>query len=225
MSLDTFRLFVPFSELLAAIVGTIYFYKYKQTHLKFFLYILWYIVITELTGLYTAKYNVLGFFDEQGAHYNLWMYNLMYSVFFPTVLTIYLRSIKQLLYRKWIKLFILFYIIISVINWSFIQSFKYEYSELPFVVGSIFLTISIIFYFIELLKSDEIIIYHKKLLFWISIGLLIYHVGTIPFNVKTTSYALFGGIHNLFLIMWTLALIMYLIFTFGFIWSDKEEKD
>ena len=224
MSLDTFRLFVPFSELIAAVVGTIYFYKYKQTHLKYFLYILWYITLTEFIGWYATENDFLVFFDKEGRPYNLWMYNLMYSIFYPVVLAIYLRSINRFTYRKWIKLFILFYVIISIINWSFIQSFKYEWSELPDIVGSIFLTISIIFYFIELLKSDKIIIYHKKLLFWISIGLLIYHVGTIPFNVKITSYALLGGIHNLFLIMWTLAIIMYLIFTFGFIWSDKEEK-
>jgi len=223
MSLATFRLFVPFSELLAAIIGTLYFYKYKNSPLKYFLYILWYIVLTEFTGWYAADKDVLGFFDKEGRHYNLWMYNLMYSIFYPIVLTIYLRSIHQLSYKKWIKIFIFFYIIVSIINWSFIQSFKYEWSELPDVIGSLFLAISIIFYFMELLKSDKTFIYHKKLLFWISIGLLIFHVGTIPFNIEVTHYALLKGIHNLFLIIWILALIMYLIFTFGFIWSDKEK--
>jgi hypothetical protein len=96
-------------------------------------------------------------------------------------------------------------------------------SELPWVVGSIFLIITIIFYFIQLLKSDKIIVFHKNLLFWISIGLLLFHTGTLPFAIKTTSYALLNGIHNLFLIIWILAIIMYLIFTFGFIWSKKEE--
>jgi len=223
MSLSTFRLFVPFSELLAAIVGTIYFYKYKHTHLKYFLYILWYIVLTEFTGWYAAEYSFLVFFDEEGRLYNLWMYNLMYTIFFPVVLTIYLKSINNSVYKKWIKLFIFFYILISILNWSFIQSFKYEWSELPDVAGSLFLAISVIFYFIELLRSDKVIIYHRKLLFWISIGLLIFHVGTIPFNIEITHYALQKSIHNLFLILWILALIMYLIFTFGFIWSKKED--
>lgn len=223
MSLETFRLFVPFSELIAAIIGTFYFYKYKYTHLKYFLYILWYIVITELTGWYAAEYDVLGFFDEQGTHYNLWMYNLMYLIFFPVILMIYEKSIKRLMYKKFIKAFVVIYLIFSIINWVFIQNFRYEYSELPDVLGTLFLAVSIIFYFIELLKSDKIIIYHKKLLFWISIGLLIFNVGTLPFTVKITSYALLKGIHNLFLIVWVLAILMYLIFAFGFIWSNKEE--
>ena len=223
MSLSTFRLFVPFSELLAAIIGTIYFYKYKHTHLKYFLYILWHIVLTEFTGWYSSHYDVLGFFDETGRHYNLWMYNLMYFIYFPVILWMYSKSIKRLVFVKWIKLFILFYVLISIINWLFIQDFRYEWSELPDVAGTLFLAISIIFYFIELLKSDKIITYHKKLLFWISVGLLIFHTGTLPFTIKITGYALLDGIHNLFLIVWILAIIMYLLFAFGFIWSDKEE--
>jgi len=97
MSLSTFRLFVPFSELLAAIIGTIYFYKYKHTHLKYFLFILWYIVLTEFTGWYSSHYDVLGFFDQDGIHYNLWMYNLMYLIFFPVILWMYSKSINKII--------------------------------------------------------------------------------------------------------------------------------
>ena len=222
MSLSTFRLFVPFSELLAAVIGTIYFYKYKHTHLKYFLYILWYIVLTEFTGWYSSHYDVLGFFDKKGIHYNLWMYNLMYFIFYPIVLWMYSKSIKRPVHIKWIKFFIFFYIIISILNWSFIQDVRFEWSELPSITGSVFLAISIVFYFVQLLRSERIIIFHKKLLFWISIGFLIFYVGKIPFNIKFTDYALLKGIHNLFLIVWILAIIMYLLFAFGFVWSDKE---
>ncbi|NNC70786.1 MAG: hypothetical protein HKN90_08210, partial [Flavobacteriaceae bacterium] len=165
-----------------------------------------------------------GFFDKQGRHYNLWMYNLMYTIFYPVVLTIYSRMLKNQNYKKWIRVFIVLYLAFSLLNWLFIQDFRYEWSELPDVVGSIFLAISIVFYFIELLRSSKIVIFHKKLLFWISVGLLIFYTGTIPFNIEVTKYALMKGIHNLFLIIWILAIFMYLIFTFGFIWSFKEEK-
>ncbi len=223
MSLDTFRHFVLFSELLAAIVGTIYFYKYKHTPIKYFLYLLWYITLTEFTGWYASENEILVFFDKNGRHYNLWLYNLLYIIFFITVLMIYMKSLKQLIFKKWIKIFIISYIIISIFNWSFIQSFKYEWSELPFITGSLFLITTIIFYFIELLRLNKIIVFYKNLLFWISIGLLLYHSGTIPFSVKITSYALLSGIHHLFFIVYFLAFMMYSTFTFGFIWSKKEE--
>ncbi len=96
-------------------------------------------------------------------------------------------------------------------------------SELPFVVGSIFLIISIVFYLIELLKSEKVIIFHRKLLFWISIGLLLFHSGTIPFSLKYNEYSLFPSIDKLFLIIYVLAFFMYTTFIFGFIWSNKEE--
>ena len=223
MSIETFRSLIPFSELLAAIIGTFYFYKYRHTPLRYFLYLLWYITITEFTGSYASKNNVLVFFDENGIDYNYWLYNLLYIVFFIVILVIYLRSIKNSGQKKIIKYFILIYILISIINWSFIQSFIFEMSDLPYVAGSIFLIITIIFYFIQLLKSEEIKKFHKELLFWISIGLLLFHSGTIPFSLKLNDYALFPGIHKLFLIIWVLALIMYLIFTFGFIWSKKQD--
>jgi len=223
MSIETFRSLIPFSELLAAIIGTFYFYKYRHTPLRYFLYLLWYITITEFTGSYASKNNVLVFFDENGIDYNYWLYNLLYIVFFIVILVIYLRSIKNSVQKKIIKYFILIYILISIINWSFIQNFLFEMSTLPFVLGSIFLIISVIFYFIQLLKSEKIKTFHKELLFWISIGLLLFHAGTIPFALKLNDYVLIPGIHKLFLIIYVLAISMYLVFTFGFIWSKKHD--
>jgi len=224
MSIDTFRHIIVYSELLSAIVGTIYFYKYKHTHLRYFLFLLWYITLTEFTGWYASENEVFVFFDENGIDYNHWLYNLLYLVFFIVVLMIYYRSINNRKHKSWIKIFIMSYIFISLINWIFIQSFIFEMSEIPYVAGSTFLIISIIFYLIQLLKSNEIIIFHRVPLFWISIGLLIFHTGTIPFSLKYNDYALIPDIHELFLIIYILALTMYLIFTFGFIWSNTEEK-
>lgn len=225
MSLETFRTFTLFSELAAAITGTIFYYKYKHTNIKYFLIVLWYISITEFTAWYAAENNVLLFYDEKGTKYSLWMYNLLYLIFYPVVLYIYYKVITNIRLKKWILAFIITYLTTAIINWSFIQSFIYEWSEIPQVVGSILLAITVIFYFIELLESKNIIIYHRKLLFWISVGLLVYHVTTIPFSLKVTEYALKDNIHSLFLIIWISAAIMYLLFTFGFIWSNKEEKN
>ncbi len=224
ISLHIFRYFVPFAELLAAVVGTIFFYKYKHTYLKYFLLLLWYITLTEFTIWYVSSNNInaLLFFDENGVQFNLWFYNLLEIVTFITLYSIYLKAIKTIKYKLWIKIFIISFIILTIINWYILQSFIFEMAELPAIVGSIFLIIIILFYFIELLKSDKIVAFHKILLFWISVGLLLYYSGTIPFSLKFNDYMLFPGIHKLFLINTILAITMYLIFTFGFIWSKKE---
>ena len=213
---------VLFFELLASIVGTIYFYKYKHTYLKYFLLLLWYITLTEFTALYASENLVLGFFNENGRHYNHWFYNLLSIVTFPVLFYIYLKTVENKKYKLWIKIFILSFLTITLFNWLFIQDFRFEMSEIPDVIGSVFLIISILFYFIELLKSEKILLFHKTLLFWISVGLLLFYTGTIPFSLKVNGYALIPGIHNLFLIIYVLAILMYSIFTFGFIWSKKE---
>ncbi len=226
MSLDTFRHLVPFAELLSAVVGTIYFYKYKNTCLKYFLVLLWYITLTEFSGWYISANRIesLLFFDQNGTKYNLWMYNLLRIFTFSTIFYIYIKSINTKIYKQIIKAFLITYLILVVINWSFIQSFIFEMSEIPKVIGSLFVTVTVIFYFIELLKSEKIITFHRVLLFWISTGLLLYYSGSIPFALKWNGYMLIPGIHKLFLINTILSMTMYLTFTIGFILSDKEEK-
>lgn len=197
--------------------------KYKNSSLKYFLFVLWYITLTEFIGSYASENNVFVFFDKNGIDYNYWMYNILYFIFFNTILFMYLKSIKKTKHKFWIKIFITCYVFISIINWLFIQSFIFEMSGLPYVAGSIFLIITIIFYFIQVLKSEESKTFHKELLFWISLGLLLFHAGTIPFSLEYNGYAMMPGIHKLFLITYILSPLMYSIFAFNFIWSDREK--
>lgn len=223
VSLDTLRYFVPYAELLASVMGVVYFYKYKNTPLKCFLYLLWYITFTEFFAGYASETGVLIFYtDNNGNHYTVWFYNVLNFITFNTLYYIYFKSLKTIKFKKWIKIFALVYIGMYILNWLFIQNFILENSEIPNIISSIFLTITILFYFIELLKSDKIVVFHKLLLFWISIGLLLFYTGTIPFSLKLNGYMLITGIHKLFSIVYILAIIMYSIFTFGFIWSKKE---
>jgi len=223
LNIDLIRGFIKYSELIAAIIGTIYFYKYKHTHVKYFLFLLWYIVLTEFLSFYARKTGTLTFYtDENGNHYTVWFYNLLRFITFNTLFFIYYNYLSSKKSKIKIKIFAISYIIIYFINWKFLQNFTRENSEIPRAIGSIFLIIAILFYFIELLRSEKILVFHRILLFWISVGLLLYYSGTIPFALKWNGYALIPGIHKLFLIQYILAIIMYLTFTFGFIWSKKE---
>ena len=222
LTVDIIQNFVKYSVLISAFAGTIYFHKYKKTSIKYLMYLLWYITLTEFLGAFLLEKEVLIYRDENGIMYNLWLFNLLEIFTFCTLLFVYFKSLSSTKHKIWIKVFIVAYIILSVINWTLLQNFLTEWSELPYIFGSIVLIISIIFYFIELLGSERIIIFHRLLLFWISIGLLLFYTGAIPFSVKINGYALIPGIHKLFLIMYILAITMYLTFTFGFIWSRKE---
>ena len=211
-------------ELLAAITGTIFFYKYKHTYLKYFLYLLWFITFSEFFATYISNHQVKTFlyFDKKDISYNHWIYNILDSVSFLVYYYIFYKATITKKFKFWIKNFAGTYIIFSIVNWIFIQNFLSEMQSYLFIIGAIFLIISILFYFIELLKSEKVLIFHKNILFWISTGLLLYYAGNIPFAAESNGYALIPGIHKLFLIVSILSIIMYLIFTFGFIWSKKE---
>ncbi len=210
-------------ELLAALAGTFYFYKYRHTSLKYIMYLLWYITITEFFAWYMRETGTLIYRDEGGRGYSNWIYNVLRFITFNTFFYIYHQYLTTSKFKKWVKLFAIGYSVFYFLNWIFIQDFFEKSSELPKVTGSIFLIITIIFYFIELMRSEKIVIFHRMLLFWISIGLLLFYTGTIPFTLTWNGYALIPGIHKLFLILYILAIMMYLIFTFGFIWSKKEQ--
>lgn len=224
LSMSIIKNSVKYFELLAALFGTFYFYKYKTTHLRVFLYLLWLITITEFSAgfIYNQKIEWLLYYGEKTkSFYNWWMFNILDTVSFLVYYYIFYKTLQSIKFRLWVKIFAISYCVLSVFNWVFIQDFFTEMQSYLYVIGAIFLIISIIFYFIELLKSERILKFHRSLLFWISIGLLLYYSGTIPFAAQYNGYALIPGIHKLFLIIYILATAMYLLFTFGFIWSKK----
>lgn len=221
LTIDIIRNSVRYTELISAVVGSIYFYKYRHTVLKYFLILLWYITITEFCGYYFRKYKFLVHISNDGVVYNLWLYNLLEIVTFGILYYIFFKSLKTTIYKLWTKILAIGFVLLTIVNWGFLQNFILEWSEFPNIYGSLTLIIIILFYFIELLQSDKIILFHRNLLFWISVGLLLFYAGTLPFAIKVNGYALIPGIHGLFLIIYILAIFMYLTFTFGFIWSKK----
>tara|TARA_R110002073_G_scaffold40547_5_gene115341 strand:+ start:495722 stop:496402 length:681 start_codon:yes stop_codon:yes gene_type:complete len=222
LSVSFIRNSIKYAELIAALAGTFYYFKYQHTAVKLLLPLLWLITITEFVSLFLISNDLLLYTDAQGTKYNLWIVNLLYVIYFPVLLYIYFKEIKNTTFKVCIQIFTVGYLVVSAINWIFIQNFITEWSELPFIVGSLAIIIAVVFYFVELLKSDKIIVFHRTLLFWVSIALLLFHAGTIPFSIKINGYAHIPGTHQLFLILYVLAILMYLILAFGFIWSRKE---
>lgn len=221
--LEPYKNAVLYSEIIAAIFSTIFYFKYKNTAFKYVLFVLWLIVIKETLGYFHKELH-LYYTDENEIKYNLWMGNVLSLVLFPAYYFMYLKTLKTERYKSAIKLFILSYILVYIINWVFFQNFFTENALFPRILGSLFITITVILYLIELLRSDKIISFHRLVPFWISVGLLIFYTSTIPFTVIQNSYMLSveAVIKKVFIIKLVLASAMYLIFAFGFIWSKKE---
>jgi len=72
--MDTLRILVHTAELFAAILASIYFYKYKNSPLRYFIYYLWYVVINEAAVYFLLP---LGLFRFELSN----LYNLVTPIF------------------------------------------------------------------------------------------------------------------------------------------------
>lgn len=218
ISIKTIQNLLFFSEIVAAFAATIFYYKYKKSTLKYILILLWLIVLNEQLATYMGR-NRVWLFEGR---YNYWIYNIMTPIKTLLILWVYVLSLKTRKYSLWIKRFVVSYTIVFFVNILFIQNFFTSAQSNSKILGATFIVLCTIFYFLELLRSEKIMVFHKQLLFWISIGLLIFYSGTIPITLAFSYYSHLSYIHSIYLINFILGIVMYLLFTFGFIWSKKE---
>jgi hypothetical protein len=202
-------------ELITAIIGTFFYKKYKETKLKYFIFYLWYSAINEIVvGIYLKRFMKI----EWG---NL-LYNIYYIISFVYLFILYKNYLNGKKNKNATVIFITSYIILLVIN-GFYQNYIYDLQIISYIAASGFLIITIFLYFFEILNSEKVLNIKKNLLFWISIGLVLYHIGNIPFRVLRNYYSDLTDATVSFLLGVFLVITMNICFIIGFIWSDRKQ--
>ena len=212
-----FRDSLRYLELLSAIIGTLMLYKYKHTYLKYFLILLWYTALNEFLGISIVNYQKANDITVN----NKIIYNVYNTINFVVLLMIYRHYIQSEKFKKWILGFIASYLI-TVIIFGFYENYLVVSQSAAYIVGASFLVITIAYYFFEVFNSDKVLNIQKSLLFWISVGLLLFHIGSIPFAVVSNYYAFIPDLRYMFYAKWVLIFILYFLYIIGFIWSEKE---
>ncbi len=202
-----------FIQFLAAIISTIYYRKCNNTILKYFPILLWYTFLNEIAGI---------LFIEYFSRFNAIIYNIYHLINFTVLFLIFKNFLITKKHKNCIKIFIIIYIGSYIIN-GFFENYLVEFLSWPYIIASSFLIVCISFYFIEILNSQKVLSVKKNLLVWISIGLLIYYIGNIPFKIVKNYYTDIDGITILFFINVVLTIIMNICFIIGFIWSDRKQ--
>lgn len=202
-------------QIVTAIIGTIYYSKYKNSNLKYFLYLLWYIVINDAVATYYSL-NI--------SKYNAPFYNIFQLISFTFYLAIFKNTIESLYLKKIISYFIFLYFIAFIIN-IFTVNYREIYFSFSYIVGALFIISSIVMFYSEILNSDKIININRMLIFWISIGLLVSYLPNIPFYIIRKYYLDSPTIHYIFATKYLLVFTNNLLLISGFIWSHKEPKD
>lgn len=207
------RTFGIIFQLVTVIVGSFYFYKYKKTYLKYFLIVLWYVAINDL----------LGFFLKNNHYQVEILYNIYYLVVFNYLMFLFRNYVSNLNHKRLILILIYIYTTSFIIN-GFFENYLSQFATIPYIVGASFVIASIIFYYIDVLNSEKVLYVNKNLLFWISMGVLIYYSGNIPFKIVRNYAQELRDVSVEFLALFILSIVMYICFIIGFIWSDSKQQ-
>lgn len=208
--------FFTYFQIVTAIAGSMCYYKYKDTYLKYFLFLLWYIVLNDLAAkLYSINISI----------YNVFFYNIFQIVSFTFYLLLFKNVVKSLKNKKIISILLTFYYTSYLINLLFIDDFFKDYFSNTYVIGAALIITSILIFLYEILKSDIILHINKMMVFWISIGLLLMYLPNIPFNVIRNYYQDSATIPYIYAVNFLLVFVFNIIIISGFIWSSKEQRD
>ena len=208
---------IKYVELLAAIAGTIYFYKYRGMFLKYFLLILWYTVINEFSGLILEK---------MGVRTNVIIYNIYHLINFSFLFLVFRIYVKKDILKKCITLFMGLYILSFFVNLIF-ENYLVRVQTVPFFIAAIGIIISVLFYFSQVLNTNEVLYVRQNLLFWISVGYLLYLSGSLPIRVIRNFYTDAYSSETLKYILdasGLLSIVMNICFILGFIWHKKDQQ-
>ncbi len=215
-STENIRFFLILLEFFVALFGTFFFHKFSKSPLKILLFILWYTFVNDILGIvmqYVFKTNT-----------NFIIYNFYQVIRFSALLWIYSQYVRNINNYKVITFFQYFYLFAFLTNFYF-EDFCESYFLNTFIIGASLITIAIIIYLFEILRSDKILFITKSLIFWVSFAHLIYFVPNVPFYIVRKYYSDSNTIPFIFIINYFLLLIYNSILISGFIWSKTESKE
>ncbi|WP_420601557.1 hypothetical protein [Flagellimonas sp.] len=208
--------------LLAWVVAVVRYRSYFDTALKYFPIFIIYTFFTELLGYFIKHSDEFQFFsDERYAWHNVIIYNIYSIVSFSFFYYIYWNVLKKAAHKKWLKYGIIISLLSYVVSLFFQNPFHKSlyYADL---VASITLILAIILYFKEKGIEESAFSLKYSLLFWISLGLLIFHIFFPFIFIAAFDAPVFYYEYNLHQLLLILIAIMYLLFILGFLMGQRR---
>ncbi len=209
------NIFVPLYGI-SLLLSIVYYKKYFESTLRYLPIIIGYTFANEILGILIKNKETFQIVYSEGNKINNnIIFNIWEIIFFLYFFNIFWKALEKTRYKKIIKYGAGLYIITSFIN-PFIQSFVLYPQAYALTIASIVLILSTIFYFIELKQNRQSTPITNDLLFWISIGLFVFHL-FYPFIMGLICYK-----YDIF-IKWnirplhlSLIVFMYSCFIIGF---------
>lgn len=219
-------------EFLAALAGSVYLIQKPRARRvnQYFVYFLWANVFIDLAGFYTTYayftgYESLSFIEGTPFERNFWWYNsykiLSYLVYF-TYFLMHVVPRKQKVLAGLVVLFA----ITSILNLVFSGVFFQSYSAYTTITGTAILLLIIAAYYHGLLSSDKVLSFHFNLAFYISVGILMFHLVVTPLSIYSTYFNMesenFVALYSQ--VMRSVNIFMYSCYIIGFLICSQKKN-
>ena len=216
--MDNLASYVKYLALATALVGTFLYPHYKDTKAKYFIWIIWYGVITEFVGEHYYKW-----FDQHNSQIIYNLYTLVSITFFLWWFRTLLTSTKR---KAFVKYFIFVFWIVNIVNAISLLNVLYQSTRYAYVIGVIFLVITICYFFIEMFNKEVVLKIRDSMYFWFALGVLLFFATFLPFYVTTFFFAKDAiSIVPLYVAVFTLNFVMNTCFVIGFLKAKNSAKE
>ena len=225
-------------EAMAALTGVFLFKEYKNNVGKYFIYFLIYLILCDILGGYTSLVfpdRLLSFLVGTIIEKNYWWSTLYWKIGAIMFFAFYYRKIlKTRSFTAILKYlsygFFAFSMVYILWHW---QDFFISFFPIISVIGSIIVFLCTVFYFIEVLQSDNILTFYKSLNFYISAAIFIWWLIITPIvfydNYTTYQVEVYERDWNYITLRRLIYLLsnifMYSTFTFALIFCKPELKN
>lgn len=227
-----FLILVNLFEFIAAIVGTIYITKCREDKIsRYFVYFLWFTALFDTFFTWfpvlIKNYDQLFFLKDTFLYKNHWAYNSYDMISFSFYLFFFLNFIESTRVKKIGWYLIISFLVASFFNLLFSGVFFKSPALFGLIAGTLLLLVFIVYFYFQVLQSDKILNFYKILVFYISVGALVFHILVNPIFIygeyyKTAKSPEFVEIYRSILIFANI--FMYSCYTIGFLICSKKNK-
>lgn len=195
-------------ELISALVAMVMFHRYRPAKWRLFPFYLLAIFLFEMTGRILAA-------EQDWIHLNALMFN--YICFPMQFLFFFYMYGNDQYFRNskfQVKLFAGIYLFAVLADAVFFRDKMYFFHSFSYSIGTILLLILLVQYFYRLSISERILSFASDSMFWFSLGLFIYYVGTMPYWAVRNMlvYQHRDLFFNYSLVVLVLDILMYFLF-------------
>lgn len=204
---------------MACLIGFFSFKKLKGSYWAFFPFYLFVLVLAECVGWMLRKSDMISS--------NIHLYNyFVIPLEFCFTFWLFYQSFKAKKYKWLPAVCTVVYFCSWIVDMVYLSRLRFSFYSFSYTVGNLVLLVLILTYFIQLVTSDAILNFRTDMMFWVSLGLLFYYLGSFPYyGLRNTIAYNFRELNITYsYIVLVLDCLMYLMFTFSFIWGKPNTK-